>query len=107
MRQAPTITFNYAAPARLMSHDDDPEQLMRKGWKRVMPLGFGQFARAADALRFAIEELAPELRGGAYLEVGDTTFDSVAMKRLYDDSLYPWPRMIRPAAPQGPPPREQ
>lgn len=106
MTRARPSAFNYAAPARLMTHDDDPELLMRKGWKRVLPLGFGQFARAADALRFAIEELAPELREAAYLEVGGATFDSVAMKQLYDDSLYPWPRMIRPAPPQGPPPRQ-
>lgn len=91
----PAAPFNYAAPARLLSRETDPEQFMRKGWKTIQPLGFGQFARAADALRFAVEELAPELRDAAYLDVGGTVFDSAAMKALYDDSRYPWPRVGR------------
>lgn len=87
--------FDYAAPALLLSRQNDPEQFMRKGWKTIQPLGFGRFARAADALRFAVEELAPELRNSAYLEVGEATFDSVEIRALYDDSRYPWPRMTR------------
>ena len=98
----PATLFNYAAPARLMSRDTDPEQFMRKGWKTIQPLGFGQFARAADALRFAVEELAPELRAAAYLDVGGTTFDSTAMRALYDDGRYPWPRVGRMSKPPAP-----
>jgi len=101
----PTLPFNYAAPAQLLSRVTDPEQFMRKGWKTIQPLGFGRFARAADALRFAVEELAPELREAAYMDVGGTLFDRLAMQALYDDSRYPWPRMVRVTPPTAPPRR--
>ena len=97
--------FNYAAPAQLLSRETDPEQFMRKGWKTIQPLGFGQFARAADALRYAVEELAPELREAAYMDVGGAVFDCAAMKALYDDSRYPWPRVGHLRQPTPPPRR--
>ena len=56
---------------------------------RRQPVGYRRFARAAEAIRFAIEELAPESLAGAFLEVGEERFDSVDMRRLYESSSYP------------------
>src|SRR5262245_29863099 len=59
---------------------------------RRQPVGYRRFAKAAEALRFAIEELAPEALAGAALEVGDQRFDSHGIRRLYESSDYPLAR---------------
>ena len=56
------------------------------------PVGFGRFARAADAIRFAIEELPPELLLEAQLRVAEETFDGNGIRRLYDSGAYPLSR---------------
>ena len=53
---------------------------------------YRRFDRAADALRFAIEELPPRSLLGAYLEVGEERFDSDEMRRLYDSAEFPLAR---------------
>jgi hypothetical protein len=53
---------------------------------------YRRFDRAADALRFAIEELPPQLFLGAYLEVEEERFDSNEMRRLYDSADFPLAR---------------
>jgi hypothetical protein len=54
--------------------------------------GYRRFDRAADALRFAIEELPPQALLGAYLEIDEQRFDSRAMRRLYDSTRFPLAR---------------
>jgi len=56
---------------------------------RRHPVGYKRFDRAADAIRFAIEELPPELLAGAYLEVEEERFDGPAIRQLYDSQRYP------------------
>jgi len=58
------------------------------------PVGYKRFARAADAIRFAIEDLPPEFLVGAYLEVDEERFDGVAIRRLYDSARYPLARRV-------------
>jgi hypothetical protein len=53
---------------------------------------YRRFDRAADALRFAIEELPPQSLLGACLEVEEERFDSEAMRRLYDSTDFPLAR---------------
>jgi hypothetical protein len=54
-------TLDYNAPAELF-----PPRLRKSPHRRF---GYRRFARAGDAVRFAIEELPPELLLGAVLEV--------------------------------------
>jgi hypothetical protein len=60
--------------------------------KTRQPIGYGRFARAADAIRFAIEELPPELLLAAQLKVADQKFNSDAIRRLYESVEYPLAR---------------
>jgi hypothetical protein len=53
------------------------------------PTGFGRFARAADAIRFAIEELPPELLLVTQLKVAEERFNSEGIRRLHESVEYP------------------
>jgi hypothetical protein len=76
--------FDYSAVAELFPAGGRRDRRGRIGYRR--------FARAGDAIRFAIEELPPELLVGAYLEVNEIRFDSGAIRRLYDSVEYPFLR---------------
>jgi hypothetical protein len=51
------------------------------------PTGYGRFARAADTIRFAIEERPHELLLTAQLKVAEKRFDGI--RRLYESVEYP------------------
>jgi hypothetical protein len=68
--------INYRAPSELFPS---------RSRKSRRPIG-------AEAIRFAIEELPPELLLGAYLEVEEKRFDGNGIRALYDSADYPLPR---------------
>src|SRR5262245_37233577 len=79
--------FDYNAEAELF-----PNRGMRG-----RPVGYRRFNRAADAIRFAIEELPPQALVGAWLEVSEVRFDAGGIRRLYESIDYPLERTRRPA----------
>jgi hypothetical protein len=81
-----SASFNYNAEAELFPSRN-------KSGRR--PIGYRRFGHAADAIRFAIEELAPEFLLGAYLEVDEERYDSEGIRRLYESVNYP---LVRDAA---------
>lgn len=86
-------TFDYAAEAELFDYSIEAELFSSKSRTfRHRSLGYKRFARAADAIRFAIEELAPQLFVGTYIEVADARYDSRDIRRLYDSAGYPHAR---------------
>jgi hypothetical protein len=74
-------TFDYGSEAELF-----PSRNKRS---KAKPIGYKRFARAADAIRFAIEDLPRDLLAGAYLQVEDERFDCEGIRRLYEDNAYP------------------
>ena len=75
--------FDYGAPAELY-----PSRI-KKGRGRIT---YKRFDTAAEALRFAIEEIPPAVLLGAYLEVDEARFGVAEMRHLYDAEAYPLKR---------------
>jgi hypothetical protein len=81
--------FDYNTVAELFPTKSDVERFSVKSRKVRQPVGYGRFARAAYAIRFAIEELPTDLLSDTYLKVDETTFDRDGIRRLYDSEDYP------------------
>jgi hypothetical protein len=75
------MTFDYDSPAELF-------MAKRRGGSRS-PLGYRRFKSAAEAIRFAVEELPAVRTLGAWLQVGDERFDGDDIQRLYENDGYP------------------
>ncbi|HKY94085.1 MAG TPA: hypothetical protein VJL84_02220 [Kiloniellales bacterium] len=80
-------TFKYDALAELF--------VPKSGRFRNAPLTYKRFERAADAVRYALEEVPPEKLASAFLEVEDERFDSKGIRALYESEDYPLPRRAR------------
>jgi hypothetical protein len=57
-----------------------------------LPVTYKRFAHAADAIRFAIEELPPQVLIGTHLEVDEERFQGKDIRRLYESAHYPHAR---------------
>ena len=76
--------FDYAAAAELFA--------LRWRLPRRKPFGYKRFKQAAEAIRFAIEELPQECLAGAFLEVHEQRYGSEDIRRLYESAKYPLAR---------------
>jgi len=76
--------FDYSAAADLFA--------LRRRLPRREPFGYKRFEQAAEAIRFAIEELPRECLPGAFLEVDEQRYGSEEIRRLYESAKYPLAR---------------
>jgi hypothetical protein len=81
-----TDGIDYAAPAELYSS-------VASFRKRVGH--YQRFATAAEAIRFAIEEMPSAALGGVSIESGDTRHEGDGIRALYNAPGYPLPRPAR------------
>lgn len=87
-QRAEAHTFDFGASAELYPG--------RSGKSR-RPLSYRRFDTAAEAVRYAIEELPAPLLLGTYLEVQDQRFDSADIRALYERAEYPLRRAAEAA----------
>ncbi len=76
--------FDYRSEAELFP--------TRRRTPRRQPFGYRRFAQAAEAIRFAIEDLPADCLVGAFLEVDEQRYGSDAIRRLYESAEYPLTR---------------
>jgi len=73
------MSFDYNAPAELFLSKRAKDSRIK----------YRRFATAAEALRYATEELRTPQAFGAWLDVGDERFNGIEIQRLYDADDYP------------------
>ena len=76
-----SMAFDYNSPAELF--------LSKRTQRHTK---YRRFATAAEAIRYAVEDLRTPKAFGAWLEVGDARFDSSEIQRLYEADDYPLPK---------------
>ena len=76
--------LDYSAPAEVFA-------FRQTGQKRSMT--HRRFSNAAEALRFAVEELPPS--ANAVLEIDEERFQGAALRQMYDHADYPLVRTPR------------
>jgi hypothetical protein len=70
-------TFDYAASAELFAAEG------RSG------LRYRRFARAAEAIGYAIEKLPAKVLAGSSLHVNDERYNAAQIRALYESARYP------------------
>jgi Arc/MetJ-type ribon-helix-helix transcriptional regulator len=81
------MAFDYDSPAELFIP-------RHKSIRRRQQIGYRRFATAAEAIRFAVEELPAVRTLGAWMQIGDDRFDSDEICQLYESSGYPLQRNV-------------
>jgi hypothetical protein len=76
--------FDFAAPAELY--------MLRARGARGRAAGYRRFASAAEAIRFAVEEVPEQQLIGVVMEVEEGRFDHKALRALYARKDYPLSR---------------
>jgi hypothetical protein len=72
--------FDYSAPAELFPS---------RNRKVISKIKYRRFAKAAEAIRFAVEELPEPLLLGAFIQVDEQRLGHKEIRALYESKRYP------------------
>ena len=72
--------FDYGAPAELFPS---------RNRKVASKIRYRRFEKAAEAIRFAVEELPEPLLLGAYIQVDEQRLGHMDIRALYESERYP------------------
>jgi hypothetical protein len=72
--------FDYSAPAELFPS---------RNRKVASKIKYRRFDKAADAIRFAVEELPEPLLLGAYIQIDEQRLGHKDIRALYESERYP------------------
>ena len=81
--------FDYAAPAELFPS---------RNRKVASKVRYRRFESAADAIRFAIEELPEPQLLGAYIQIDEQRLGHQEIRTLYQSERYPLKKRVKQAA---------
>jgi len=76
--------FDFTAPAEVYASRG-------RGMSR-WPMTYRRFDTGADAVRYAVETLPPEMLNGTVIEAGDERYEGRSIRGLYDSASYPLTR---------------
>lgn len=85
--------FDYETPAELYP---------ARSRKTASKIKYRRFEHAADAIRFAIEEMPAPLLLGAFIEAEDDRLGHQEIRGLYDSENYPRKRSVNGRSRAGP-----
>ena len=77
--------FDYTAPAELFPS---------RNRKIATKMKYRRFDQAADAIRFAVEELPEPLLLGAFIEINEERLGHKDIRALYESEDYPLKRSV-------------
>jgi hypothetical protein len=77
--------FDFNAPAELFPS---------RNRKIANKVRYRRFDTAADAIRYAVEELPEPLLLGAYIEINESRLGHKDIRALYDCDSYPLPKAV-------------
>lgn len=80
--------FDFGAPAELFPS---------RGKKGKTQWRYKRFDTAAEAIRFAVEEMTEAALLGAYLEVDEARFGEQEIRSLYENEAFPLKRAVADA----------
>ena len=81
--------FDFSVEAELF-----PPRIRKRTGRRF---SYRRFDSAAEAIRFAVEELPADVLSGSVIEAGEERFNSKDIRKLYDSEAYPLARRSSPA----------
>jgi hypothetical protein len=81
--------FDFNAPAELFPS---------RNRKVVSKVKYRRFDKAAEAIRFAVEELPEPQLLGAYIQIDEQRFGHQEIRKLYESERYPLKKRAKQAA---------
>jgi hypothetical protein len=86
---AGALRCHQAEPMKLFDYEAPADLFPARGKAGRRPLGYRRFNTAAEAIRYAVEQMPPELLDGTVLESSDERSDGPRIRALYDSQDYP------------------